>query len=157
MSKCQNIIRQESRPRAFGGTSYTAMSIDQDQFERWVAEAIDTLPPAGKRAMENVGFVVEPQVRKRKAHEVGIRLGHVLLGLYEGIPKTKRGPHYYWVLPDKITIFKEAIEALGGGDPVKIKEIVFDTVWHEVGHHIGFDEKDIRALEQKRGRRRENV
>ena len=86
------------------------MVVEEKQFERWVAEAIEILPPVGKRAMENVGFVVEREVRKRKAGEVGIRRGHTLLGLYEGVPKTKRGPHYYWVLPDKITIFQEAIE-----------------------------------------------
>jgi len=129
------------------------MVVGEEQFERWVAEAIETLPPAGKRAMENVGFVVEREVRKRKAGEVGIRRGHILLGLYEGVPKTKRGPHYYWVLPDKITIFQEAIEELGGGDPVKIREIVVETVWHEVGHHLGFGEKELRAMESRRARK----
>ncbi|OHA02134.1 MAG: hypothetical protein A3H71_00790 [Candidatus Sungbacteria bacterium RIFCSPLOWO2_02_FULL_48_13b] len=129
------------------------MVVEEKQFERWVAEAIEILPPVGKRAMENVGFVVEREVRKRKAGEVGIRRGHTLLGLYEGVPKTKRGPHYYWVLPDKITIFQEAIEELGGGDPIKIREIVVETVWHEVGHHLGFGEKELRAMESRRAQR----
>ena len=129
------------------------MVVEEKQFERWVAEAIEILPPVGKRAMENVGFVVEREVRKRKAGEVGIRRGHTLLGIYEGVPKTKRGPHYYWVLPDKITIFQEAIEELGGGDPIKIREIVVETVWHEVGHHLGFGEKELRAMESRRAQR----
>lgn len=126
------------------------MSINQEQFEGWVQEAIEALPPVGKEAMENVGIVVEPEVRRRKAREVGIRRGHTLLGLYEGIPKTKRGPHYFGVLPDKITIFQSAIEELGGGNPEKIRQIVFDTVWHEVAHHLGFEEQELHAIESLR-------
>ena len=127
------------------------MSIEQNQFEQWVKEAIAALPPVGKKAMENVAFTVEPEVRKGAKNEKPIRKGTLLLGLYEGVPKTKRGPHYYGVLPDKITIFQEAIEKAGRGDPEKIKKIVFDTVWHEVAHHLGFSEEELRGIELLRG------
>lgn len=124
--------------------------MELQQFEELVTEAIAALPPVGKDAMENVGFVVEKKVRRKKARETGIRRGQTLLGLYEGVPKTKRGPHYYAVLPDKITIFQEAIEELANGDPERIRAIVFDTVWHEVGHHLGFNEHQLRAIEARK-------
>jgi predicted Zn-dependent protease with MMP-like domain len=124
--------------------------MEQTYFEQLVSEAIEALPPVGKTAMENVVFVVEPEVREAKANEMNIRKGQLLLGLYQGISKTNRGSGYFAVLPDKITIFQRPIEMLAGSDPDKLREIVFDVVRHEVGHHLGFDEPGIRAHEKTR-------
>ena len=126
-------------------------------FEQLVSEAIEALGAGAKAAMENVDFVIEPEARPKKAREVNISRNEDLLGLYEGIPKIKRGAGYFGVLPDKITIFQRPIEILAGGDPARVKELVYDVVWHEVGHHLGFDERGIREREARRkkdGKRR---
>jgi len=78
-----------------------------------------------------------------------IKRGEMLLGLSEGVSKLNRGSGYSWVLPDKITIFQRPIEIIAGGDPQKIKEVVYDVVRHEVGHHLGFNEAEIRAYEHR--------
>lgn len=119
-------------------------------FEQFIREAISALPEHGRKAMDNVAFVVEMEARYKKAKEVGIKVNEVLLGLYEGIPKTKRGAGYFGALPDKITIFQQPIEELAGRDEKKLKKLIYEVMWHEVGHHLGFDEKDIRALEAKK-------
>ncbi len=124
--------------------------MDEEMFARIVRRGIAALPVSAKTAMDNVAVVVEQEVRRRKAGEVGIRNGEVLLGLYEGVPKTKRGTGYFGVLPDKITIFQKPLEEMSNGDPEKIQKLVRDVVWHEVGHHLGFNEREIRALEKKR-------
>ena len=120
------------------------------QFETLVSEALAGLPPVGKANLENVAFFVEPEVREAKATEIHLMRGSLLLGLYEGVAKTQRGSGYSGVLPDKITIFQKPIEQLAGDDPAKLKELVFDVVRHEVGHHLGFDEVGIRAHEAAR-------
>lgn len=56
------------------------------------------------------------------------------------------------VLPDKITLFQKPIEELSGGNKSKLKQIIHEVIWHEIGHHLGFDEKEIRALEAKKKR-----
>jgi len=143
-------------------------------FEQLVREGITSLPAQAKAAMVNVAFVIEkgarrppslpstPRLRKvkesygragKKENEIGIRIDEVLLGLYEGISKTNRGTNYFGVLPDKITIFQKPIEELAGRDEKKLKKIICEVVWHEVGHHLGFDEKEIRALEIKKRRK----
>lgn len=122
-------------------------------FEQLVSEAISALPEQGRKAMDNVVFVVEGKARHKKAKEIGIKVNEVLLGLYEGISKTKRGEGYFGVLPDKITIFQEPIEELGNGKAEEIEKLVREVVWHEVGHHLGFDEEEIRALEAKKQRK----
>ncbi len=122
----------------------------RDNFEQLIREAISALPEHGRKAMDNVAFIVEKEVRHKKAKEISILVNEVLLGLYEGIPKTKRGSNYFGVLPDKITIFQQPIEELAGRDEKKLKRLIYEVVWHEIGHHLGFDEKEIRALEAKK-------
>ncbi len=119
-------------------------------FEQLISEAISALPEHGRKAMENVAFVIEGEAWRKKTNEIGIRVDEVLLGLYEGVPKTKRGAGYSGVLPDKITIFQQPIEKSAGRDEKELKRLVYEVVWHEVGHHLGFDEKEIRALEVKK-------
>ncbi len=133
------------------------MRIPQEDFEKLVAEAVDNLPPEGRRAMENVAFIVEPEVRPAKAEEMRIKRGELLLGLYEGVSKAHRGAGYSGVLPDRITIFQRPIEELAGENPQKLKEMVFDVVRHEVGHHLGFDEAGIRRHEEKRRTGKKNA
>ncbi|MFA5997015.1 MAG: metallopeptidase family protein [Candidatus Paceibacterota bacterium] len=123
--------------------------MEQSKFEKIVIEAIDALPEAGKKAMTNVAFFVEPQVRTAKANEIHITRDELLLGLYEGISLATRGDSYFGALPDKITIFQEPIELIAEGNPDKIKELVFDVVRHEVGHHLGFNEPDIREYDER--------
>lgn len=126
------------------------MHIEQNEFEQLVSEAIDALSSVGKKSMENIVFVVEPEVREAKAEEMNIKRGQLLLGLYEGVSKLNRGSGYFAVLPDKITIFQHPIESMALDSPEKLREIVFDVVRHEVGHHLGFNEPGIRAHEKMR-------
>jgi predicted Zn-dependent protease with MMP-like domain len=51
-------------------------------------------------------------------------------------------------LPDKITIFKDAIESVADF-PSDVKDIVKIVVWHEIAHHFGFEEKETRQLEKR--------
>lgn len=126
----------------------------QRQFAQLVRNAVDALPESARQAMENVGFVLEDAARRRRPREKGIRRQEILLGLYEGVPKTKRGSGYFGVLPDKITLFRQPIEALAAGSEENLRRIIYDVVRHEVGHHLGFDEAAIRALERTRRRER---
>ena len=127
--------------------------MQQNNFEHIISAAISALPEHGRKAMDNVAFTVEKEARRKKAKEIGIQVNEVLLGLYEGVPKTKRGANYFGVLPDKITIFQQPIEELAGRDEKKLKKLIYEVVWHEAGHHLGFDEKEIRALETKKRKR----
>jgi predicted Zn-dependent protease with MMP-like domain len=128
--------------------------MDKKDFQQLVIEAIVILPDNAKRAMENVAFVIEGESRRKRANETDVKVNEVLLGLYEGIPKTKRGAGYFGVLPDKITIFQKPIEEFSGGDTNKLKKLINEVVWHEVGHHLGLNEAEIRAVEAKRRKKR---
>lgn len=106
-------------------------------FEKLVKQAIKALPSHIREKMENVAIVIE-----RKPSSSG------LLGLYQGVPNTTWGKGFGQILPDKITIYQEPIEKLAT-KPKEIKEIVKFVVWHEIAHHFGFSESQVRALESK--------
>ncbi len=125
-------------------------AVERPAFEQLITDALLTIPAHIRAKMANVAFVVEDGVRRAMPGETDVRRGDVLLGLYQGVPLTHRGAGYSLVLPDKITIFQHTIEDLGAGDPDRIRAIVADTVRHEVAHHLGFSERDVRAWEHKR-------
>lgn len=81
------------------------MRISDEEFEHEVEAAIDSLPDRFKRALDNVGIAVadEPNERERATMQ---RQCDELLGLYEGVPITRRFTGYSGVMPDIITIYK---------------------------------------------------
>lgn len=116
--------------------------MNSEEFEKLVSEAIDSIPPKFAKKLDNVGIVVADkpslyQLRKSKLPQFAL-----LFGLYEGIPLTKRG-NYTGVLPDKITIFKNSIEKVAHS-PEQIKEQVRSTVMHEIGHHFGLSDEQLK-------------
>ena len=123
--------------------------ISNEEFEKLVHDAILELPEGIRAKMDNVAVVVEEEPRPDQLQKNGIRKGDLLLGLYEGTPRSKRGPSYTLVLPDKITIFKNAIEAVAAS-PADIKRQVAETMRHEIAHHFGFDEPGAQRVARNR-------
>jgi predicted Zn-dependent protease with MMP-like domain len=129
--------------------------MEQADFEQCIAGALQTIPQELRSRIENVAFIVEQGSRPPHGQERSIRHQHVLLGLYQGIPYSRRGSGYSMVLPDRITLFQATIEEVAGGDPERICELVTDVVLHEVAHYFGFSESDVRAIERQRQEKRE--
>jgi predicted Zn-dependent protease with MMP-like domain len=119
-----------------------------EEFEELVKTAIEEMPAFVKEKMDNVAICVEERpTREINRKRGGVRKGSYLLGLYQGVPKNVWGRGFGGNLPDKITIFKEAIEQFAKSDE-RIKRIVKRTVYHEIAHHFGFNEKEVRELEK---------
>jgi len=110
------------------------VEVDPARFEEMVLEALDGLPAELGRLMSNVAVTVE--------HDEGPA---GLLGLYRGIPLTRRTTTYAGVLPDRITIYRRAICAVCRSDD-QVVEQVRRTVIHEVGHHFGIGDERLREL-----------
>ena len=114
------------------------------EFERLVRKALEEIPEEIARELDNVDMVVEDLATRAQLVGSGIEDGTHLLGLYEGIPLTDRYG-YDMVLPDKITLFQGAIEAICASDEEMVKEIR-DTVVHEVAHHFGIDDDRLEEM-----------
>lgn len=123
--------------------------MQKNKFEQLVDEGIKAIPKKFLEKLDNVSIVVEDEPNEFQREETGMRRGSILFGLYEGVPQTARGYYYGSVLPDKITIFQKPIESYCQNDE-EIKKMVCETVWHEIAHHFGMDEKEVREAEEKR-------
>ena len=126
---------------------YSVCMLTQEQFEELVRQGIDSIDPKFLAKLKNVEIVVEDDPTPFQLEKLKLR-GALLFGLYEGVPLTKR-ESYGQVLPDKITIFKNPIVQVYS-NPEDIKKAVKNTVWHEIAHHFGMDERQVRSAEQNR-------
>jgi len=120
--------------------------MQREKFEALVARAIDSLPPEFQRKLENVDIVVENWPTRGQLRQVKHSHPTQLLGLYQGVPQTRRGRGYGLVLPDKISIFQRPIEAQCRFDD-EIETKIEEVVRHEIAHHFGLDEKTLRKIE----------
>jgi predicted Zn-dependent protease with MMP-like domain len=110
------------------------IDIEPGRFEEMVSTALDGLPEDLGTHMRNVAVTVE--------HDPG---PPGLLGLYQGIPLTSRTSAYAGVLPDRITIYRQAICAVCHSES-EVTEQVRRTVIHEIGHHFGIDDNRLKEL-----------
>jgi predicted Zn-dependent protease with MMP-like domain len=123
--------------------------MEQQKFEEIVREGISAIPQEFLEKLDNVAITIEDEPSFEQKRQLRLRRGFLLFGLYEGVSQTRRGSHYSAVLPDKITIFKNPIEQ-AAQDEEDMKEIVKLTVWHEIAHHFGMNEEEVRRAEFNR-------
>jgi len=123
------------------------MKLTRKEFEELVVSALSRLPRFFKKKMKNVDVVVEDRASRDLLSDVGLQSPLELLGLYQGVSLDRRGFYYGNVLPDKITLFQDPIEATGRTKE-EIEEKVREVVIHEVGHYFGLDDERLRKLER---------
>jgi predicted Zn-dependent protease with MMP-like domain len=112
---------------------------DREGFEAIVADAIDALPAWVLDSLDNVEVIVEDEPPEGE--------GRQTLGLYSGIPQTKRGIGYGGVTPDRIQLFAGPIgrHARATGD--RLADVVARTLRHELAHHFGIDDERLDELD----------
>jgi predicted Zn-dependent protease with MMP-like domain len=108
----------------------------RERFEELVGEALDELPAWVQQRLDNVEVFVEDQAPANRP---------TLLGLYEGIPLTRRGLGYFGVVPDRIILFRRNIEA-ASRDEAELKQVIGETVVHEFAHFFGISDDRLDEL-----------
>lgn len=118
--------------------------MEREQFEQLVRAAVEALPQEFQERLSNVEFHVEDRPGPEHLRGAGIR-GGILLGLYTGVPVTRRGQGYNMALPDRILIFKEPIESLCRDDDAVARRVA-QVVRHEVAHYFGISDTRLRDI-----------
>jgi predicted Zn-dependent protease with MMP-like domain len=126
-----------------------------DEFDRLVAAAFARIPARFRKRLKNLALVVEPEptsAQLARAVSGPPNRHHTLLGLYEGRPLPTRSVFEPFAMPDRITIFQGPHERLAA-TPDHLVRLVEETVWHEVAHYFGLNEREVRAAERRRRNR----
>ncbi len=114
------------------------MQLSMDEFRKLVAEALDDLPEEFHRMLSNVEVVAEDH----PPPDLQRRFDGLLLGLYQGVPLNRRSV-MGMQLPDKISLFRRNIQRVCR-TPAEVRRQVQKTVLHEIGHHFGLNERELR-------------
>lgn len=121
-------------------------AIDRDEFEALVDDAVAALPDGFRDRIENLSFSVEGRATSEDLRATGTSGGRTLLGVYRGVPLTRRGTGYNLTMPDRIVVFQDAHERRAR-DAAHLAEMVAHTVKHEVAHYFGISDARLRELD----------
>jgi predicted Zn-dependent protease with MMP-like domain len=120
----------------------------REAFGKLVAEAVRLIPSRFRREMQNLALVVEEEPTAALLADMEIEPPDSLYGLYQGTPLTER----HWAegnrLPDRITIYQRPIEE-DAEDDEDARDMIAETLIHEVGHYFGLSEEEIEEIEEK--------
>ena len=119
-----------------------------EEIEAIARAALQSLPPAFASHLGDVVLVVEEFADEATLAEMGIDDPFELTGLYEGTPLTEKSVSQSGALPDRVRLFRRPIlDEWADGDD-SLDHLVTHILVHEIGHHFGFSDEDMHALEE---------
>ena len=116
----------------------------RSDFSRVVEEVLDSLPEKFRRRIRNVAVLVEDQPPNQPPPRAG-KPRKLLLGVFHGVPTTKKSVFSLPTGPDHIVLYQHNIEAVCSSE-AEIREQIRRTVIHELGHYFGMDEEQLRDV-----------
>ncbi len=115
--------------------------IAEDEFAR--------VPDKFRDRIKNLILAVDDCPDDELRRQEGLAEEETLLGFYKGIPMSERG-HFYGVgetMPDTIILFRLPILEAAEAEGKEVREVIKDTLWHEIAHYFGFKENEVHERE----------
>ena len=109
---------------------------------------LEHLPSPFAESLSDVVLIVEEVAEQDTARRLGLDHPMQLSGLYEGVSLNRRSVDQSGTLPERITLYSRPILAEWRSTQFGLEQIVSHIVIHEVGHHFGFSDEDMHALER---------
>jgi predicted Zn-dependent protease with MMP-like domain len=116
----------------------------REHFTKVVEEALDSLPQEFRNRIRNVAVLVEDLPPNKPRPEPGQRR-RLLLGVFHGVPTTKKSIFDLPTGPDHIVLYQKNIEAVCSSE-AEMRQQIRLTVIHELGHYFGLDEEQLKDV-----------
>jgi predicted Zn-dependent protease with MMP-like domain len=110
---------------------------------------LERLPSPFAESLRDVVLMIEPVADAETARRVGLSHPMQLSGLYEGVSLNHQSVSHSGTLPERITLYSRPILAEWQSTRVSLEQLVSHIVIHEVGHHFGFSDDDMHAIEDE--------
>lgn len=126
---------------------WTGGAPDADALFVMAEAALETMPAAFAPHIAGVVIAIEEFADDEVLKSLDIEHPYDLTGLYEGRPLTERSIDQSGGMPDRVTLYRVPIlvEWIETGE--KLEWLVRHVLIHEIGHHFGFSDDDMHALE----------
>jgi len=116
----------------------------RDEFAKVVEQSLDSLPHEFRSRIKNVAVLVEDAPRNQPLPRPG-QPRRLLLGLFHGVPTTKKSIFNLPMGPDHVVLYQKNIEAVCSTEAEVRKQIRL-TLIHELGHYFGMDEEQLKDV-----------
>jgi predicted Zn-dependent protease with MMP-like domain len=116
----------------------------REHFVEVVEEALDSLPQEFRSRIRNVAVLVEDKPPRQRSPRPG-QQRRLLLGVFHGVPTTKKSIFDLSTGPDHIVLYQKNIEAVCSSE-AEVRQQIRLTVIHELGHYFGMDEEQLKDV-----------
>ena len=121
----------------------------EEDIDEIARRALERLPSPFAESLGDIVLRIEQVADAETARRVGLDHPMQLSGLYEGVSLDRRSVNHSGTLPERITLYSAPIFAEWRSTDVSLEQLVSHIVIHEVGHHFGFSDEDMHALEDE--------
>ena len=121
--------------------------MQRTEFEQLVEQVLKTLPDEYAGRLHNLVFIVEELADTELLDEFGFEQPEELLGFFSGTPLSERSHDQIDFGPELITLYQRAIEAEAESSGLPLRQVIRETLWHEIAHYFGFSEEEMDQIE----------
>ncbi len=129
-----------------------AITVSAEEMDALARQVLATLPEQFAAHCADVVLMVEDFATPEQLASVGLLDRWELTGLYEGRPLPEQSSWDSGEMPPRIWLFRMPLVAEMRSTRVSLEALVRHVVIHEAGHHFGFSDEDMHALEDMAGR-----
>lgn len=125
------------------------MASSEEVFDTMVRQAFEELPTEYRKACKDLTIRTETLAASEVMAALRLESPYQLLGLYHGINLAKKSTFDVQMLPNEVIIYREAILAYAAARGHRLQDVVRHVLVHEIGHHFGFSDADMEAIERQ--------
>jgi len=120
--------------------------VTREEFDRQVQQAARGLPRQFRTSLDRVPVIVQdlPEEELLEVGDVG-EVSPDMLGLFDGVPLPETGEDGVVLRPNRIYLFQRNLERMSA-TRAELDEQIRITLYHELGHYLGFEEEDMDDL-----------